>query len=92
MEQVLSAPIIIPQIPVCPRSLPKAPRFSEEFLDEYREESAEIYVEPTPAVYYLDTMDLFEDTMSPFRSHIRPSTPLLPSRSWWERYCCCSSS
>jgi len=75
MEPVVSSPIIIPQIPQ---------RFSEEHLDEYRDESVEIFVEhPLPRI----TLDLLEDSLSPYcgsYGSLRSFTP--PPPSCWDRF------
>lgn len=92
MEPVVSSPIIIPQIPQ---------RFSEEHMDEYRDEAAEIMVEhPLP----MDIFDLLDDSLSPYHTspyhaspyHASPTTPLLSPPSCWDRFwwcvcqvCCC---
>ena len=83
MEPVVSSPIIIPQIPH---------RFSEEHLDEYRDEyhneAVEIFVEHPPSL----TLDLLEDSLSPYHGgsygSLRSFTPPL---SCWDRFwsCCC---
>ena len=88
MEPVVSSPIIIPQIPTH--------RFSEEHMDEYRDETAEIMVEhPLP----MDIFDLLDDSLSPYHAspyHVSPTTPLLSPPSCWDRFwwcvcqvCCC---
>ena len=71
MEPVVSSPIIIPQIPQ---------RFSEEHLDEYRDESVEIFVE-----HPLPTLDLLEDSIPYCGSYgsLRSFTP--PPPSCWDR-------
>jgi hypothetical protein len=73
MEPVVSSPIIIPQIPQ---------RFSEEHLDEYRDESVEIFVEhPLPHM----ALDLLEDSLSPYHEgSLRSFTP--PPLSCWDRF------
>ena len=93
MEPVVSSPILIAQIPI--------PRFSEEHMDEYRDEAAEIMVEhPLP----MDIFDLLDDSLSPYHAspyhaspyHASPTTPLLSPPSCWDRFwwcvcqvCCC---
>jgi hypothetical protein len=75
MEPVVSSPIIIPQIPIH--------RFSEEHLDEYRDESVEIFVEhPLPRI----TLDLLEDNIPYHGSYgsLRSFTP--PPLSCWDRF------
>jgi hypothetical protein len=76
MEPVVSSPIIIPQIPQ---------RFSEEHLDEYRDESVEIFVEhPLPHM----ALDLLEDSLSPYHGgSLRSFTP--PPLSCWDRFWSC---
>jgi hypothetical protein len=78
MEPVVSSPIIIPQIPTH--------RFSEEHLDEYRDESVEIFVEhPLPSRI---TLDLLEDSLSPYcgsYGSLRSFTPP-PPPSCWDRF------
>jgi len=79
MEPVVSSPIIIPQIPQ---------RFSEEHLDEYRDEAVEIFVEhPLPSRLALD---LLEDSLSPYHGgSLRSFTP--PPPSCWDRFWSCCS-
>ena len=77
MEPVVSSPILIAQIPH---------RFSEEHLDEYRDEAVEIFVEhPLPSRLALD---LLEDSLSPYHGGSLRSPPSL---SCWDRFwsCCC---
>jgi len=77
MEPVVSSPILIAQIPQ---------RFSEEHLDEYRDEAVEIFVEhPLPSRL---TLDLLEDSLSPYHGRsLRSFTP--PPLSWWDRFWSC---
>ena len=85
MEPVVSSPILISQIPT--------QRFSEEHLDEYRDEAVEIFVEhPLPSRMALD---LLEDSLSPYHGgSLRSFTPL-PLSCWdhfWScvsQFCCC---
>jgi hypothetical protein len=85
MEPVVSSPILISQIPT--------QRFSEEHLDEYRDEAVEIFVEhPLPSRMALD---LLEDSLSPYHGgSLRSFTP--PPLSCWDhfwscvsQFCCC---
>jgi len=85
MEPVVSSPILIAQIPT--------QRFSEEHLDEYRDEyhneAVEIFVEhPLPSRVALD---LLEDNLSPYHGgsygSLRSFTP--PPLSFWDRFWCC---
>ena len=79
MEPVVSSPILIAQIPH---------RFSEEHLDEYRDEAVEIFVEhPLPSRIALD---LLEDSL-PHGSYgsLRSFTP--PPLSCWDRFWSCCS-
>jgi hypothetical protein len=81
MERIESASITIPRIS----------RFSEEHLDEYRDEAVEIFVEhPLPSRIALD---LLEDSLSPYHAgsygSLRSFTP--PPLSCWDRcWQCCS--
>ena len=80
MEPVVSSPILIAQIP------PRVSRFSEEHLDEYRDEAVEIFVEhPRMA------LDLLEDSLSPYHGgsygSLRSFTP--PPSSFWDRFWTC---
>jgi len=81
MEPVVSSPILIAQIPH---------RFSEEHLDEYRDEAVEIFVEhPLPSRLALD---LLEDSLSPYHGSygsLRSFTP--PPPSCWNRFWSCCS-
>jgi len=75
MERIESSPIIIPQIPQ---------RFSEEHLDEYRDESVEIFVEhPLPHM----ALDLLEDNIPYHGGSLRSFTP--PPLSCWDRFWSC---
>jgi hypothetical protein len=77
MEPVVSSPILIAQIPH---------RFSEEHLDEYRDEAVEIFVEhPLPSRLALD---LLEDSLSPYHGGSLRSTP---PPSFWDRFWSCCS-
>ena len=79
MEPVVSSPILIAQIPH---------RFSEEHLDEYRDEAVEIFVEHPPSL----TLDLLEDSLSPYHGSygsLRSFTP--PPPSCWDRFWSCCS-
>jgi hypothetical protein len=77
MEPVVSSPILIAQIPT--------QRFSEEHLDEYRDEAVEIFVEhPLPSL----TLDLLEESLSPYHGgSLRSFTP--PPPSFWDRFWIC---
>lgn len=76
MEPVVSSPILIAQIPT--------QRFSEEHLDEYRDEAVEIFVEhPLPSL----TLDLLEDSLSPY--HGGSLRSFTPPPSFWDRFWIC---
>ena len=77
MEPVVSSPILIAQIPT--------QRFSEEHLDEYRDEAVEIFVEhPLPSRLALD---LLEDSLSPY--HGGSLRSFTPPPSFWDRFWIC---
>lgn len=76
MEPVVSSPILIAQIPT--------QRFSEEHLDEYRDEAVEIFVEhPLPSL----TLDLLEESLSPY--HGGSLRSFTPPPSFWDRFWIC---